>query len=100
MTARLSALNKWRLKNIRARNEIVIKVQVHGATTWRRVQEIKSFPILEITAEMIGIELRGEIHGVLDKNAVVGAFAAGIGVCVDGKRGCGVVEGVVAGVGG
>ena len=100
MTTRLSTLNGRRLQNIRARNEIVIKIQIHSTTTRSRVQEIKSFPFLEIAAEVIGIELGGEIHGVLDKNAVVGAFAVGIGVCVDGKRGRGKVEGVVAGEGG
>ena len=47
---------------------------------------------------MIGIELRGKIHGVLDIDAVVGAFAACVRVRMDYERGCGEVEGVVAGV--
>ena len=83
MAARLPIHHDSRLKNIRARNKIRIKVQVHGTTTGQRVQEVKPFPILEIAVEMIGIELRGKIQGVLDINAVVGAFAVEIGVCVD-----------------
>lgn len=46
---------------------------------------------------MIGIELRGEIRGVLHMNAVVGASAVGVGVGVDLKGGRGGLEGVVAG---
>ena len=46
---------------------------------------------------MIGIELHGEIGGVLHLNAVVGAFAVGVGVRVDGEGGRGGLEGVVAG---
>ncbi len=75
MTTRLGTRKERRLEDIRARNEIVVKVQVHGATIRSRVQQVESFPILEVAAEVIGIELRGVIHGILNISAVVGAFA-------------------------
>ena len=46
---------------------------------------------------MVGLELRGEICGVLDLNAVVGSFAVRVGVRVDGEGRGGGFEGVVAG---
>lgn len=46
---------------------------------------------------MVGIELRGEIVGVLDLDAIVRTFAVGFGMRVDGEGGRGGLVGVVAG---
>ena len=97
MTSRPSLLKIRRRKYIRARHKIPIEIQIHSTTTRQRIQQIKAFPSLEIATEVIGIELRGEIRGVLDLNAVVGTFAVAVGVRVNGEGGRGGGEGVVAG---
>lgn len=97
MTPRPRLLIMRRRKHIRARHKIIIVIQIHSTTTWQRIQQIKALPILEIATEVVGLELRGEIRGVLDLHAVVGTFAVGVGVRVDGEGGRGGLEGVVAG---
>ena len=97
MTPRPRLLIIRRRKHIRARHKIIIVIQIHSTTTRQRIQQIKAFPVLQIATEVVGLELSGEIRGVLHLHAVVGAFAVGVRVRVDGEGRGGGFEGVVAG---